>query len=118
VAKVFERVYLEHKDAIIACFKNISLSLLVDGSKDHLLKIQDCPNLTIRDWQQAPKGTKDTPILINDNIRDTIKVEDNDNSLLYTAQEVAKGITIKVKDKNNITTNLGVSSNEAFDPDS
>jgi hypothetical protein len=39
VAKVFERVYLEYKDAIIAYFKNIGLSLLVDGSKDHLLKV-------------------------------------------------------------------------------
>jgi hypothetical protein len=51
VAKVFKRVYLEHKDAIIACFKNIGLSLLVDGSEDYLLKVRDCPNLTIRDWQ-------------------------------------------------------------------
>ena len=46
-----------------------------------------------------------------------IKVEDNDDGLLYTAQEVAKGITIKEEDKNNITTNLGVSSNERFDTD-
>ena len=51
VAKAFERVHLEHKDAIIACFKNVGLSLLVDGSEDHLLKVRDCPNLTIGDWQ-------------------------------------------------------------------
>ena len=75
-------------------------------------------NLTIRDWQQAPKGTKDAPISIDDNIGDIIEVEDDDNSLLYTAQEVAKGIKIKVKDENDITTDSGVSSNEAFDPDS
>jgi hypothetical protein len=75
-------------------------------------------NLTIRDWQQAPKGTKDAPISIDDNIRDIIEVEDDDNGLLYTAQEVAKGIKIKVKDENDITTDSGVSSNEAFDPDS
>jgi hypothetical protein len=118
VAKAFKRVHLEHKDAIIACFKNIGLSLLVDGSEDHLLKVWDCPNLTIRDWQQAPKGTKDAPISINNNIRDTIKVKDNNNSLLYTAQEVTKGIIIKVKDKNNIITNSGVSSNKAFNPNS
>jgi hypothetical protein len=47
-----------------------------------------------------------------------IKVDDDDNSLLYTAREVTKGITVKIKDKNNITTNLGVSSNERFNPDS
>jgi hypothetical protein len=50
VAKAFERVYLEHKDAIITCFKNVGLSLLVNSSEDHLLKVWDCPNLTIRDW--------------------------------------------------------------------
>ena len=32
-------------------------------------------------------------------------------------QEIAKGITIKEEDKNNVTTNLGVSSNERFDTD-
>ena len=54
VVKAFERVYLEHKDAIITCFKNVSLSLAVDGSKDHLLKIQDLPNIIVRDWEKAP----------------------------------------------------------------
>jgi hypothetical protein len=118
VAKAFERVYLEHKDTIIAYFKNVGLSLLVDSSEDHLLKVRDCPNLTIRDWQQALKGTKDASISIDDNIKDIIEVEDDDNSLLYTAQEVAKGITIKVKDENDITTDLRVSFNEAFNPNS
>jgi hypothetical protein len=42
VYKAFERVHLEHKDAIISCFKNVRLSLAVDGSEDHLLKIRDC----------------------------------------------------------------------------
>jgi hypothetical protein len=39
VAKAFKRVYLEHKDTIIACFKSVGLSLAVDGSKDHLLNV-------------------------------------------------------------------------------
>jgi hypothetical protein len=34
------------------------------------------------------------------------------------AWEVAKGITVKIKDENNITTNLGVSSNKRFNPNS
>jgi hypothetical protein len=38
-AKAFERVHLKHKDAIIACFKNVGLSLAVNGSEDHLLKV-------------------------------------------------------------------------------
>ena len=48
--RAFKRVYLEHKDAIIACFKNVGLSLAVDGSKDHLLKVRDCPDLAFSDW--------------------------------------------------------------------
>ena len=50
VAKAFERVHLEYKDAIITCFKNVSLSLAVDSSEDHLLKVRDCLNLTVGDW--------------------------------------------------------------------
>ena len=118
VAKAFERVHLEHKDAIIACFKSVGLSLAVDGSEDHLLNVWDCPNLTISDWQQALKGSATALILVDDNTIDMIEVEDNDDGLLYTAQEVAKGITIKEEDKNNITTNLGVSFNKRFNTDS
>jgi hypothetical protein len=64
-------------------------------------------------------GTNSALILIDDNdVGDMIKVDDNDNSLLYTAQEVAKGVTVKVEDENNVITNLGVSFNERFNPDS
>ena len=49
VAKAFEKVHLKHKDAIITCFKNVGLSLAIDSSEDHLLKIQDLPNITVRD---------------------------------------------------------------------
>ena len=51
VAKAFKRVYLEHKDAIITCFKNVGLSLTINSSKDHFLKVRDCLNLTINNWQ-------------------------------------------------------------------
>jgi hypothetical protein len=49
VTQVFKRVYIEHKDMIIACFKNIGLLLAVDGSEDYMLKVQDCLNLTVGD---------------------------------------------------------------------
>jgi hypothetical protein len=49
---------------------------------------------------------------------DTIEVDDNDNGLLYTTQEVVKGITIKEEDENDVTTDSGVSFNERFDTDS
>ena len=79
-------------DAIIACYKSVGLSLLVDGSEDHLLEVQDCPNLTIRDWRQVLKGTTENPTVIDDDIGDTIEVDDNEEGLLYTAQEVEEGL--------------------------
>jgi len=94
------------------------LSLPVDGSEDHLLKIQDCPNLTISDWQRALEGTAKNPALIDNNVEDTIKVNDNDQGLLYTAQEVEEGITIKGEDENEVTTDSEVELEDIFDPDS
>ena len=120
-AKAFERVHLKHKDAIIACFKNVGLSLAVNGSEDHLLKVWDYPNLTFSDWQREPEvlGTNSAPILIDDNdVRDMIEVDDDDNSLLYTTQEVTEEVIVKVEDENDVTTDSGVSSDERFDPDS
>ena len=82
------------------------------------MKVRDCPNLTVGDWQRALEGSEAALILVDDNTIDMIEVEDNDDGLLYTAQEVAKGITIKEEDENNVTTDSGVSSNERFDTDS
>jgi hypothetical protein len=49
VAQAWEKVYMEHKDAIIACFKAVRLSFAINGLKDYLLKVQDCLNLIIGD---------------------------------------------------------------------
>jgi hypothetical protein len=117
VAQAFERVHLEHKNAIIACFKNVGLSLVVDGSADHLLKIRDLPNLTIGDWKKVPDGTEDNPTAIDDDVLDTIEVDDNQRGLLYTAQEVVQGVTIKEEDENDMATDSGVDSMDRFDPD-
>lgn len=99
----------------MACFKSVRLSLSVDGSEDHLLKVQDCPNLDFGDWEKAPERTVVNPMIIDDDSGDTIEVDDNDQGLLYTAQEVEEGIT--VKDENDMTDS-GVDSYERFDPDS
>ena len=64
-------------------------------------------------------GTDSALIIIDDNdVGDTIEVDDDDNSLLYIAREVAEGIIVKIEDENDITTDSGVSSDERFDPDS
>ena len=83
VYKAFERVHLEHKDAIISCFKNVGLSLAVDGSEDHLLKIRDLPDITVGDWQRAPEGTAENPALVNDDddIEGTIEVDNNEEGV-------------------------------------
>jgi hypothetical protein len=117
VAQAFERVHMEHKDAIIACFKNVGLSLAVDGSEDHLLKVRDCPNLTVGDWQKAPEGTAENPAMIDEDGESTIEVDSNEDGLLYTAKEVAEGITIKQEDENNVTTDSGVESDEEEESD-
>jgi len=44
-----------------------------------------------------------------------IKVDDDDNSLLYITRKVIKGIIIKIKDKNNIIINSKVFFNKRFD---
>jgi hypothetical protein len=74
------------------------------------------PNLTIRDWEKAPDGTEENPIVIDDNVLDTIEVDDNKRGLLYTTQEVVEGVTIKEEDKNDMTDS-GVDSIDRFDPD-
>ena len=44
-----------------------------------------------------------------------IEVDSNEDGLLYTAKEVAEGITIKQEDENDITTDLGVELDKRFD---
>jgi len=50
--------------------------------------------------------------------RHTIKVDDDNIDVLYTTQEVAKRITVKVEDENDVTTNSRVSSDKRFNSDS
>ncbi len=63
-----------------------------------------------------PDRTEENPAVIDDDVLDTIEVDDNERGLLYTAREVVEGITIKEEDKNDVTTDLGVESVDRFDP--
>ena len=47
---------------------------------------------------------------------DTIKVNNNKQGLLYTAKEVAEGITIKEEDENDVTTDSRVELDKRFNP--
>jgi len=93
------------------------LSLAIDGLKDYLLKVQDCLNLTIRDWRIALKSTAENLAIVNNNSEFTIEVDDNKRGLLYIAQEVADGIQIKEEDENDVTTNSGVKLKERVNLD-
>ena len=64
VYKAFERVHLEHKDAIISCFKNVGLSLAVHGSEYYLLKIRDLPDIMVATGNEPLKGLQRTPLLL------------------------------------------------------
>jgi len=54
--------------------------------------------------------------VINKDREFIIKVDSNEDSLLYTAKEVAKGITIKQEDENDVIANLGVKLDKRFNP--
>ena len=54
--------------------------------------------------------------MINKDREFIIKVDSNEDSLLYTAKEVAKGITIKQEDENDVIANLGVKLDKRFNP--
>ena len=82
-----------------------------------MLKVRDCPNLTVGDWQKAPEGTAENPAIIDEDGEDTIEVDDNTMGLLYTAQEVAEGIKIKEEDENDVTTDSGIDLEQDFDLD-
>ena len=55
--------------------------------------------------------------MVNGEAGEIIEVDNNDSGYLYTIKEVAKGIIIKEEDKNNITTDSGIESEERFDPE-
>jgi hypothetical protein len=77
------------------------------------------PDITVGDWQRAPEGTTENPALINDDddIEDTIEVDNNEEGLLYTAREVEEGVTIKKREE-DVIADSGVESEERFDLDS
>jgi len=56
-------------------------------------------------------------VVVDDTVKDTIKVNCSEDGFLYTAKEVVEGITIKQEDKDDVTTDSGVDSDEQFDLD-
>lgn len=73
--------------------------------------------MTIDDQQKAPKGTAENPTVVDDNISESIEVDTKGDSLLYTAQEIAQGITVKAEKEEDIATDLGDDSDQRFDYD-
>jgi hypothetical protein len=87
----------------------------MNSLEDYMLKVRDCLNLIVRDWQKALKGTAENLVIINNDREDTIKVDSNKNRLLYTIQGIAEGIKIKEEDSDDIITDLGVKLDKRFD---
>lgn len=108
VSQAWEKLHLKHKDTIIQTF--VGLSLNPDGSKDSELKIKDLPNIEVGDYRMA--NSDSNLIVIDDDI--TVEEEQvQEESLLYTAQEVEEGINIE--NEADITTDLYDDSDERFD---
>jgi hypothetical protein len=114
VAEAWKKLYQDHQDAIIKTFQNVGLSLPTDGSKDHLLKIRDLPHMTIADWQRAPEGTGENPAIIDDDVGDSIEVDDG---YLYKAGE-DNSTMIKQEKENNMTTDSSDDKEDYIDFDS
>jgi hypothetical protein len=65
VAKAWKILHKQHKDTIVNTFRNLGLSLNLDGSKDFKLKIRDLPRIEVRDYalieEDAIVDTKTLP---------------------------------------------------------
>jgi hypothetical protein len=85
VAEAWEKLHKDHQDAIINTFRNVGLSLPIDGSQDHELSIRDLPNIVVGDWTKVLKATIENPIVIPNDVSNTIEVDNKDDELLYTA---------------------------------
>jgi hypothetical protein len=117
VAKVCERLHIEYKDTIIKTFRSVDLALNPDGSEDSELSIRDLPNITVGDYTKAPKASVENPIVILDDVDNTIEVSNDGDGYLYTAQEV-EGIAVKVENEDDTTTDSSDESDTQFDYDS
>jgi hypothetical protein len=85
VAEAWDKVHKYHKDAIIKSFSNVGLTLPTNGSGDSELSLRDLPNITVGDWTRATEATTENPIIISDDVGDSIEIDDG---YLYTAKEV------------------------------
>jgi hypothetical protein len=88
--------------------KALDCPFLLLALKITSLRCEDCPNLDFGNWQKALEGTIENPTIIDDDSGDTIEVDDNNQGLLYTAQEVEEGIMIKEEDESEVTSDSGV----------
>ncbi len=75
-------------------------------------------NITVSNWQRSPKGTIENPTIIDSDIKGTIKVDNNEEGLLYTIQEVEEGVIIKEEREEDIITNSEVELEKRFDSNS
>jgi hypothetical protein len=70
--------------------------------------------MTIADWQRAPEGTGENPAIIDDDVGDSIEVDDG---YLYKAGE-DNSTMIKQEKENNMTTDSSDDKEDYIDFDS
>lgn len=53
MAQAWKEAHETHSESIQKSFRQVGLSLAVDGSEDEELKIRDLPALQVGDWKAA-----------------------------------------------------------------
>jgi hypothetical protein len=53
VGQAWEDMYAEDSDMIRQAFVQVGLGLLIDGSRDHEIKIKDFPDVQVGNWKQC-----------------------------------------------------------------
>ena len=116
VATAWRKVHETHKDTIIKTFRQVGLSLNPDGSEDAELKIKDLPGIIVGDYNRVTEE----PIVIpdDDDTGDTIEVQQDQEGLLYTEQEVEDGLVDMKENPSDVTTDSGEDTDACFDYDS
>jgi hypothetical protein len=103
VAKAWRILHEQHKETIIQTFRNIGISLNLDGTKDLELKIRDVPNIEVGDYALVEDNITTTPLSTDIDFQNAIApfamelrsqpyTTSARKDLYYIAVEVAKGI--------------------------
>ena len=75
VGQAWEELHKDHGSLICQTFRRLGLSLAVDGSEDHEIKVKDIPDIEVGDWHlNAGKQENVYNALDSDAVQDVVDV--------------------------------------------